>query len=61
MLLLKTCPRCRGDLHLRSDLDGKFLSCIQCGYARDLPGKTATPKEKPAVLRGRPPAEAHAV
>jgi uncharacterized Zn finger protein (UPF0148 family) len=29
MVLLKTCPRCRGDL--MGGLDGEF-SCIQCGY-----------------------------
>ncbi len=35
MLLLKCCPKCKGDLLLRNDFDGFFLSCIQCGYARD--------------------------
>jgi uncharacterized Zn finger protein (UPF0148 family) len=29
MLLLKSCPRCRGDLI--GGADGEF-SCIQCGY-----------------------------
>jgi hypothetical protein len=29
MILLKSCPRCRGDLI--GGLDGEF-SCIQCGY-----------------------------
>jgi hypothetical protein len=29
MFVLKSCPRCRGDLN--GGLDGEF-SCIQCGY-----------------------------
>lgn len=43
MLLLKTCPRCHGDLQLRSDIAGKYLSCIQCGYTRDYPRKPVMP------------------
>ena len=53
MLLFKSCPKCKGDLLLRNDFDGFFLSCIQCGYARDFekaPVKKATAsKEKPLV------------
>ena len=48
MLLLKSCPKCKGDLLLRNDFDGFFLSCIQCGYARDFKSTTAkkpTPEE----------------
>ena len=55
MLLLKTCPKCKGDLLLRSDSAGKFISCIQCGYAKDFPNRPVEAKEK------RPVAEAHAV
>lgn len=29
MFVLKSCPRCRGDLN--TGLDGEF-TCIQCGY-----------------------------
>ena len=29
MIAFKSCPRCRGDLHL--GLEGE-LSCLQCGY-----------------------------
>lgn len=32
----KVCPKCRGDLYLREDTFGKFLSCMQCGYLKDL-------------------------
>lgn len=35
MLLLKSCPKCKGDILLRNDFDGFFVSCIQCGYAKD--------------------------
>ena len=55
MLLLKSCPRCKGDLLLRNDFDGFFLSCIQCGYARDYqpsPAKEAaasSDEKKPMV------------
>ena len=30
------CPKCRGDLELRRDIYGIFVSCIQCGLQRDL-------------------------
>ncbi len=36
MMKLKNCPRCRGDLYLSQDIYGKFYSCIQCGYLRDI-------------------------
>ena len=53
MLLLKCCPKCKGDLLLKNDFDGFFLSCIQCGYAKDFqkdPMKKAkAEKERPLV------------
>ena len=30
------CPRCNGDLHVFSDLYGKYEQCIHCGYTNDL-------------------------
>jgi uncharacterized protein YbaR (Trm112 family) len=30
----KACPKCKGDLYLRREIDGKDIVCIQCGYAR---------------------------
>lgn len=36
MVWLKACPRCKGDLSLEEDHYGKFNSCLQCGYIRDL-------------------------
>jgi hypothetical protein len=31
-MLLKRCPRCRGDLQLQLGLDGADWSCVQCGH-----------------------------
>ncbi len=36
MIKFKECPRCQGDLYLAEDAFGRFLSCMQCGYLRDL-------------------------
>ncbi len=29
---LKVCPRCHGDLREESDIYGKYVACVQCGY-----------------------------
>ncbi len=36
MIKFKACPKCHGDLCLGKDMFGKYLSCFQCGYLRDL-------------------------
>ena len=41
MLELKACPRCAGDLHKNRDLYGNYVSCLQCGYMKDLPEPSA--------------------
>ena len=41
MMYLKECPKCHGDLYLREDMHGRYVSCIQCGYLRDLPVEVA--------------------
>lgn len=28
----KECPKCHGDLREESDMYGKYISCMQCGY-----------------------------
>ena len=45
MIKFKVCPKCQGDLYLREDIFGKYLSCMQCGYFKDLeaPQPTAAP------------------
>ena len=37
MLKLKGCPKCQGALNLASDMYGKYVNCLQCGFSRDLP------------------------
>lgn len=32
----KICPRCHGDMNLKEDNFGTYLSCLQCGYLRDV-------------------------
>jgi len=32
ILYLKACPRCKGDVKYESDVYGKFLECLQCGF-----------------------------
>ena len=36
MYFLKQCPRCTGDLATDSDQYGEFVSCLQCGYSKDI-------------------------
>lgn len=36
MIKFKECPRCQGDLYLAEDAFGRYVSCMQCGYLRDL-------------------------
>ncbi len=37
MIEFNVCPRCRRDLYRAEDMYGKYVSCFQCGYMRDLP------------------------
>ena len=36
MLMLKACPRCRGDLYIDRDFYGQYKQCIQCGHMEDI-------------------------
>ena len=40
MMMFKACPRCGGDMHLTTDMYGRYAECIQCGHSRDLPEKS---------------------
>ena len=46
MIKFKVCPRCQGDLYLSEDIFGKYFSCMQCGYLKDLfkPLQDSNPK-----------------
>ena len=37
MLKLKGCPKCQGALTLVSDMYGRYVNCLHCGFTRDLP------------------------
>ena len=43
MMYFKECPKCHGDLYSGEDMHGRYLSCIQCGYMRDLPKEASHP------------------
>lgn len=36
MLLLKSCPKCKGDVVEERDYYGTYTQCLQCGYLRDV-------------------------
>ena len=36
MLMLKSCPRCGGDLHINRDIYGDYRECLQCGLMEDI-------------------------
>ena len=36
MMRFKVCPKCRGNLYQTQDRFGSFLSCMQCGYLKDI-------------------------
>jgi hypothetical protein len=38
------CPKCEGTVFLHRDEYGPFISCIQCGWCRDLTPGPALPK-----------------
>lgn len=40
MILLKGCPRCRGDLRTGGDFYGEYKQCVQCGYLEDVDSPT---------------------
>ena len=50
MLKLKGCPKCQGTLYLATDMYGRYINCLQCGFTWDLPD-SRTPA-KPVVPAG---------
>ena len=57
MLNLKGCPRCQGSLYLATDMYGKYVSCLQCGFTRDLPSPRASTAKAGAAKPVYQPAE----
>lgn len=37
MFWLKSCPHCTGDLLEAKDQYGRYVTCIQCGFSKDVP------------------------
>jgi ssDNA-binding Zn-finger/Zn-ribbon topoisomerase 1 len=50
MLLFKSCPKCKGDVELGSDMDGDFVKCLMCGLSRYMPeaSRAASREPRPA-------------
>lgn len=44
MLKLKGCPKCQGSLYLATDMYGRYINCLQCGFTKDLPDTMAQAK-----------------
>ena len=53
MFWFKKCPRCNGDLFHESDQYGDFVTCMQCGFTRDLGDRVADPGD--ISLEAKPP------
>ena len=54
MIHFKVCPRCHGDLYLTQDSFGEYVSCLQCGYLKDVeePGSQTPEYGREAVGAG---------
>ncbi len=50
-IYLKMCPRCNGDIGVRSDQYGKYVYCLQCGYTADIVKTTPIEAVSPPGLR----------
>ena len=36
MIFFKSCPRCKGDMHINSDIYGEYKECLNCGNMLDI-------------------------
>ena len=39
MIVFKSCVRCQGDVHVKSDHYGEYLDCLQCGTTTEVPSR----------------------
>ena len=56
MIYFNACPKCHGDLTMNQDGYGAFVSCLQCGFMRDIDTKLASrpkPRATPVLVRRR--------
>ena len=51
MFMLKGCPRCSGDLYTEKDIFGTFISCVQCGFHKDV---ASEPADRPRAQNQHP-------
>ena len=49
MVYLKSCPKCLGDLTVAQDGYGTFISCLQCGFMKDVEVKGASRAAPPSA------------
>ena len=49
MVYYRSCPKCRGDMHIRRDFYGDFRECLQCGLMQDLNTKADSDTESAKV------------
>jgi hypothetical protein len=54
MFWLKLCPQCGGDLMDESDVQGSFISCLQCGRMLTLSEEQEMRRKPAAPPAGRP-------
>ena len=50
MFWLKGCPHCKGDLLEANDQYGRYVTCIQCSFSKDVP----TGDQRTFVLTAEP-------
>ena len=50
MVYLKSCPKCLGDLTMGRDAYGTFISCLQCGFMRDIDVHGSSNKASPVPV-----------
>ena len=48
-LFLKSCPKCGGDLCSTRDIHGHYISCLQCGFLKDIDDATLAARQKRAI------------
>ena len=53
MVYYRSCPKCRGDMHIRRDFYGDFRECLQCGLMQDLNTKIDDSTESKKVGAGQ--------
>ena len=50
MVYLKSCPKCLGDLTMSQDAYGTFISCLQCGFMRDIEAEATAKAASPSPV-----------